>query len=104
MPEYDMAQFGSVFSTDSKMARDSANQKECRSATASLNCVLTAGLQEVSKLTVPMSFGAIPPCSCCCANAGRTSNEHKQQAVNKLFIFRTSAAQNITPKSDCSCR
>jgi hypothetical protein len=62
MPQYDMAQFGSVFRTDSKMARDSANQKECRSATASLNCVLTAGLQEVSKLTVPMSFGAIPPC------------------------------------------
>ena len=44
------------------MARDSANQNEWRSATASLNFVFVAGLQEVSKLTVPMSFGAIPPC------------------------------------------
>src|SRR5688572_27032878 len=33
-----------------------------------------------------MSFGAIPPCSCC-ANAGGTSDRHKQHAINKLFMF-----------------
>ena len=59
MPQYAIAQFGSSFSTPSNMARDSANQNEWRRATAWLNLVFVAGLQEVSKLTVPMSFGAI---------------------------------------------
>jgi hypothetical protein len=57
-----MAQLGSCLATSLKMSRDSWNQNEWRRATASLKRALVAGLQEVSKLTVPMSFGAIPEC------------------------------------------
>src|SRR5262245_20972526 len=64
MPQYAIAQFGSSLRTFSKPVRDSWNQNECSSATDSLNLVLTDGLQEVSKLTVPISFGAIPDMSC----------------------------------------
>src|SRR5437870_13761282 len=59
MPQYAIAHVGSFFRTPSKIDRDSGNQNEWSSATARLKSSLTAGLQEVSKSTVPTLI--LPP-------------------------------------------
>src|SRR5262245_34222766 len=73
-----MAQSGSVFSTPSNQTRASGNQNECSSATARLKSSFTAGLHDVSKLTVP-TLEEDPLC-CECSSCADTTRETANSA------------------------
>src|SRR5262245_7294550 len=91
MPQYAIAQPGSVFSTPSNPLRASGNQNECSSATAWLNASFAAALHDVSKFTVPTA----PPgaaCWCwewsspCAHDDGATRSKQMQIVGMQRFI------------------
>src|SRR4029079_18661055 len=53
IPQYAMAQSGSVLAISMKALSDCGYQKLCRMATARLNAGCTSALQETGKLTLP---------------------------------------------------
>jgi hypothetical protein len=53
MPQYAIAHAGSFSAMAANAFTVSGKKKECCIATARLNCVCAAGLQEIGKLTSP---------------------------------------------------
>src|SRR6476620_2678691 len=84
-----MAQFGSVFSTPSNQTRASGNQNECSSATAWLKSSFTAGLHDVSKLTVP-TWEEDPLCcewsSCADTTRGTANSANTHATTVSCFV------------------
>src|SRR5262249_11068731 len=74
MPQYAMAQEGSCAARAVQAFTVSGKKNECSMATARLNCVCAAALQEMGKLTRP-NFSSCASAAGCASNSkvGRTN-------------------------------
>src|SRR5438132_6642955 len=90
IPQYAMPHFGSDFATSANPFSASSYQKECKRATARLNCCGDA-LHDMAKLTRP-SFSPMS-CRCCdmswALNVSGQSSAAKDPATKNRLIFIT---------------
>ena len=92
MPQWAIAQEGSLAATPSNAAIACANQNECRSATARLKSCRSAGAHDVTKLTFALPVRSSPPAACSCWRADVNAGIVRVNARSAGIIFISTSA------------